>query len=95
MATFTVDTATLDALGTTLVGIHSEMQAMHGVVSGYEGLLGGSDLEGEVAHFASHWDYGIKQMTDGMAKVLARLQYAAATYGKSEQQIQNACYPGG
>lgn len=95
MATFNVDTATLEALGGTLAGIYSEMQGMHGVVNGYEGLLGGSDLEGEVAHFCSHWDYGIKQMTDGMSKVLTRLEYAAATYGKSEAQIQNACYVGG
>jgi hypothetical protein len=95
MATFTVDTATLEALGETLVGIHSEMQAMHGVVNGYEGLLGGSDLEGDVAHFCSHWGYGISQMTGDMSKVLTRLQYAAATYGKSEQEIHNACYVGG
>jgi hypothetical protein len=95
MATFTVDPATLQELSSTLSGIHSEMQAMHGVASGYEGLLGGSDLEGEVGNFCSHWGYGIGQLADHMSKVLERLDAAAAGYGKSEQDIQQACEKGG
>ena len=46
MATFTVDPVTLEELSSTLSGVHSEMQNMHGMATGYEGLLGGSDLEG-------------------------------------------------
>jgi hypothetical protein len=62
MTTFTVDSATLQELSSTLSGIHSEMQNMHGVTTGYEGLLGGSDLEGEVAHFCSRWNYGMGKL---------------------------------
>jgi hypothetical protein len=95
MATFTVDPATLQELSGTLSGIHSQMQSMHGVASGYGGLLGGSDLEGDVEHFCSHWGYGIGQLADHMTKVVQRLDAAAAGYGKSEQDIGNACGKGG
>jgi hypothetical protein len=90
MATFTVDPATLSELSSTLSGIHSQMQNMHGVATGYEGLLGGSDLEGDVEGFCSTWNYGIGQLGDHMGKVVQRLDYAAAGYGKSEQDIGNA-----
>jgi hypothetical protein len=94
MTTFTVDPATLQELSCTLSGIHSEMQNMHGVATGYEGLLGGGDLEGEVEHFCSHWNYGIGQLADHMSKVIERLDAAAGGYGKSEQAIYNACRKG-
>ncbi len=74
MATFTVDPATLQELSSTLSGIHSEMQSMHGVATGYEGLLGGSDLEGEVEGFCSHWGYGISKLADHMTKVVRNLE---------------------
>ncbi len=64
MATFTVDPATLRELSCTLSGIHSEMNAMHGVATGFEGLLGGGGLDGEVEGFCSHWGYGLGQMSD-------------------------------
>ena len=95
MTTFTVDPATLQELSSTLQGVHSQMQNMHETASGYEGLLGGSDLEGEVGHFCSHWGYGIGQLGDHMSKVVQRLNAAAAGYGKSEQEIVNASNPGG
>jgi hypothetical protein len=94
MATFTVDPATLQELSSTLSGIHSEMQAMHGVATGYEGLLGGPDLDGEVEGFCSHWGYGIGKLADHMTKVVEHLNAAAATYQKSETDIQTACKAG-
>jgi hypothetical protein len=94
MTTFTVDPATLQELSCTLTGIHSDMQSMNGVASGYEGLLGGSDLEGEVEHFCSHWGYGIGKLADHMSQVVQRLDAAAAGYGKSEQAIVSACKEG-
>ncbi len=95
MTTFTVDPATLQELCSTLSGVHSEMQNMHGVATGYEGLLGGSDLEGEVEHFCSHWNYGIGQLADHMTKVVQRLNAAAQGYAKSEGYIATAAGKGG
>lgn len=94
MATFTVDPATLRELSSTLSGIHSEMQQMHGVAQGFEGLLGGSDLEGDVEHFSSHWGYGISKLADHMGKVVVKLDAAAEAYGKSEQDIAKGCESG-
>jgi hypothetical protein len=94
MTTFTVDPATLQELSSTLSGIHNEMQAMHGVATGFEGLLGGSDLDGQVEGFCSHWGYGIGKLGDHMTKVIEHLNAAAATYGQSETDISQACEPG-
>jgi hypothetical protein len=91
MATFTVDPATLLELSSTLSDVHSEMQSMHGVATGFEGLLGGSDLDSEVEGFCSHWGHGISVLAQHMGKVVESLNYAASTYGKSERNIQNAC----
>ncbi|HTU96031.1 MAG TPA: hypothetical protein VMF14_09350 [Solirubrobacteraceae bacterium] len=90
MTTFTVDPATLQELSRTLQGVHSEMSDMHETASGYEGLLGGSDLEGEIGGFCSHWGYGIGQLGDHMTKVVGHLDDAAAGYQNSEQHIIDA-----
>jgi hypothetical protein len=94
MATFTVDPATLSALSSTLTGIHSQMQNMHGVATGYEGLLGGGDLEGEVEGFCSKWNYGIGQIGDHMTQVITHLDAAAGGYQHSEQDIADAAKEG-
>jgi len=91
MATFTVDPATLLELSSTLSSVHSEMQSMHGVATGFEGLLGGSDLDGDVEGFCSHWGHGISVLAQHMENVVQSLDYAATTYGKSEVEIENAC----
>lgn len=90
MTTFTVDPATLTELSSTLSTIHSQMQSMHGVATGYEGLLGGSDLEGQVESFCSTWNYGIGQLGNHMKEVVDHLGTAANTYDRSEQAIGNA-----
>jgi hypothetical protein len=95
MTTFTVDPATLQELSSTLSGVHSDMQNMLGVATGYEGLLGGSDLEGEVEHFCSHWHYGMGKLADHMSKVVERLNAAAEGYSKSEGYIAKAAGKGG
>jgi hypothetical protein len=95
MATFTVDPTTLEQLSQTLSGIHSEMQSMHGVVTGYAGLLGGSDLEGQIEGFCGTWGYGIGQLSDHMKTVVELLDAAGKAYGRSEAEIAGACTPGG
>jgi hypothetical protein len=90
MSTFTVDPGSLSGLSSTLSQVHAQMQSMQGVASGYEGLLGGSDLEGEVSHFCSTWHYGISELSDHMGEVVQRLDYAASGYGRSEQSIARA-----
>jgi hypothetical protein len=94
MATFTVDPATLTELSSTLSGVHSQMQDMNGVATGFEGVLGGSDLEGDVSHFCSTWGYGISQMGDHMQKVVEHLDAASDVYGRSEEAISNAAQEG-
>lgn len=91
MATFTVDPATLLELSSTLSSVHSEMQSMHGVATGFEGLLGGSDLDSDVEGSCSHWGHGISVLAQHMGNVVDSLNHAAATYGRSETEIANAC----
>jgi hypothetical protein len=70
------------------------MQSMQGVATGYQGLLGGSDLEGQVEGFCSHWGYGIGQLSDHMKTVIEALDAAAKAYGKSESEVADACKGG-
>ncbi len=90
MTTFTVDPATLQDLSSTLSGVHAQMQAMHGVATGFEGLLGGSDLEGEVEGSCSRWGYGITCLSNDMGEVVEHLNAAALGYSRSEQDIAKA-----
>jgi hypothetical protein len=87
MATFTVDPASLHGLSSSLSDIHSRMSGMKGVASGYEGLLGGSDLDGQVTSFCSTWSYGIGKLGDDMTKIIQHLDYAADGYSQAEQHI--------
>lgn len=90
MTRFTVDPSTLSALSRNLSGIHDRMQAMNGVAGGYQGMLGGSDLERDVESFCTTWGYGIGQLGDHMASVVQRLDAAASGYSTSEGEIGQA-----
>ena len=86
MATFTVDPASLQALASTLGGLCGQLEAMHDVASGFQGVLGGRALEGEIEHFC---DNGLLQQH--MQHVVENLGKAAATYSSSDQHIADAC----
>jgi uncharacterized protein YukE len=91
MATFTVDPASLRGLAGTLAGLCGQMQAMPDVASGFEGVLGGRALEGEIEHFCSNWHYGIGLLEKHMQNVVENLGKAAATYSSSDQRVAVAC----
>ena len=91
MATFTVDPATLQALAGTLGGMCAQMSAMPRIAGGYQGVLGGRALEGEVEHFCSNWHYGISLLEHHMQHVVKNLEKAAATYSSSEHHVAAAC----
>jgi hypothetical protein len=93
MATFTVDPASLQALAGTLGGLCGEMEAMHDVASGFQGVLGGRALEGEIEHFCDNWHYGIGLLEQHMQNVVENLGKAAATYSRSEHCVAVACRP--
>jgi hypothetical protein len=91
VATFTVDPATLEALAGTLGGLCAQMEGMHDVASGFEGVLGGRALEGEIEHFCDNWHYGIGLLQQHMQNVVQNLGKAGATYASSEEHVADAC----
>jgi len=91
MTTFTVDPATLQGLSRTLSGVESQMESMNTMVSGYQGLLGGSDVEGTLSDACNHWHYGTQKLADHMKGVIQRLNAASQTYSQSEDAVQAAC----
>ncbi len=95
MSSFTVDPASLEVLAATLGQLCAQMESMPAVASGYQGLLGGRDLESEVEHFSSHWHYGLGQLEQHMRHVVANLQNASATYATSDAHVAQACGTGG
>jgi hypothetical protein len=91
MATFTVDPGSLRALASTLGGLCSQLEEMQAVATGYDGLLGGRALEGEVEHFCGNWHYGIQLLEQHMQHVVQNLCKAGAAYASSEGHIVDAC----
>jgi len=90
MTTFTVDPSTLDALEATISGLYDELSGMHCIAPSFSGMLGGSDLEGEVSHFLSAWHSGVSQIEGDMQKVVQALGQAAQRYGQTETSISAA-----
>jgi hypothetical protein len=75
MTTFTVGPATLQELSSTLSGIDRLRDAEHARRGDrVRGLLGGSDLEGEITHFCSNARRYSDQI---LAELLDRTQKAA------------------
>lgn len=90
MATFTVNTSSLEALSRTLSSIQSEMQGMSATVDVPAGSLGGNDIEGTLGDACNRWHYGTQQLADHMKGVVQRLNAAAQTYSQSEDAIKAA-----
>jgi len=93
MTEFSVDPATLQDLSTTLSGIHGQVQAMPGVATGFEGLVGGSDLEGEIGAFCSQWGFWITYLGDDLVAAVRHLNDACLSYCITEADNRNAAEP--
>jgi|HubBroStandDraft_1064217.scaffolds.fasta_scaffold328856_2 hypothetical protein len=90
MSTFSVDPTTLSTLQGTISGLYTELSQMHNIAPSYDGLIGGSSLEGEVGHFLSAWHSGVALIEGDMEKVVQRLGEAAGSYAQSEGCIAAA-----
>jgi hypothetical protein len=87
---FLVDSRTLLAVRDTLGRLHDQLLGMHTVIFGYWGMLGGSDLEGELEHFCGTWHYGVTEIAGQVSEMMQRLTGAAAAYERIEQRITKA-----
>lgn len=90
MSTFTVDPPSVRQLAGRLGQLCAEMQGMQNVAAGYDGLLGGQALDGEIQSFCGNWDYGVGLLQQHMQHVVQNLGKAAAMYASSEQDIADA-----
>ncbi|HWF73828.1 MAG TPA: hypothetical protein VG186_10820 [Solirubrobacteraceae bacterium] len=91
MSTFTVDPITLESLQHTISGLYVELSSMHRVAPSFGGVIGGSDLEGELRNFLGAWQTGVSLIEGDMQRVAQRLGEACAAYGQSETYISAAC----
>jgi hypothetical protein len=87
MSRFLVDSRTLLAVRDTLGRLHDQLLGMHTVIFGYWGVLGGSELEGELEHFCGTWHYGVTELAGQVTEMMTRLTGAASAYERIEQRI--------
>jgi len=87
MSRFVVDHRSLLELRGTLGQLHDQLLGIPAVVSGFDGLLGGSALEAELARFCNRWQYGIMLLADRIEAAMGQLAAAAAAYERIEQRV--------
>jgi hypothetical protein len=95
MASFVVDSRTLLAVRETLGRLQNQLLAMPTVVSGYDGMLGGVELESELEQFCTSWHYGILEVGEQIRELMDALLHAAAAYQQIEDGIRVAGQRGG
>ena len=87
MSKFLVDSRTLLAVRDTLGRLHDQLLGVHTVVGGYEGVIGGQELEAELEQFCGHWHSGIVELGGQITGMMRRLVAAAAAYQRIENRI--------
>jgi hypothetical protein len=87
MCRFVVDHRSLLALRSTLGRLHAQLLGIPGVVSGFDGVLGGRGLEAELAGFCNRWHYEIAVVAERIEAMMGRLGVAAAAYGRIERRL--------
>lgn len=87
MSKFLVDSRTLLAVRNALGRLHDQLLGVHTVVDGYQGVIGGAALEGELEQFCTHWHYGIVELGGQITSMMRRLEGAAAAYQRIEHRI--------
>jgi hypothetical protein len=84
---FVVDSHSLLAVRDRLGQLHDQLLGMHTVAAGYDGVLGGRELEGELQHFCGRWHWGILQIGEQILDIMGRLTSAAAAYERIEHRV--------
>jgi hypothetical protein len=87
---FVVDSHSLLEVRDGLGRLHDQLLGMHTVAGGYDGVLGGRELEGELQHFCGRWHWGIIQIGEQIIDMMGRLTSAAAAYERIEHRVSRA-----
>ncbi|HET8980122.1 MAG TPA: hypothetical protein VFN87_18360 [Solirubrobacteraceae bacterium] len=90
MSRFVVDSRSLLAVRDALGHLHDRLLGMHTVIWASWGTLGGRELAGELEHFCGTWHYGVREITDEIARLMNRLTEAAAAYERIERRVATA-----
>lgn len=90
MSRFVVDSRSLLAVRDALGHLHERLLRMHIVIRGSWGTLGGPEVAGELEHFCGTWHYGVREITDEIARLMDRLTEAAAAYERIERRVATA-----
>ena len=90
MSAFTVDPYTLGELQGYMASLCEDLSSMHTMAASYQGLIGGSAIEGEVTNFLNAWHTGIGMIEGDMQKVVQRLGEAAQSYENADACVATA-----
>ncbi|MDQ6744872.1 MAG: hypothetical protein M3Z27_02460 [Actinomycetota bacterium] len=89
MSTFTVVPATLDGLASSLEQISGQVKALNLGPEFFQGMLGGDDLELQMAFFCGYLQLGVSGLGDHIHDVVGRLHAGALQYREADA---HACF---
>jgi hypothetical protein len=92
MSTFLVDAQTLLALRERLGQLHGQLLGMPIVLRGFDGLLGGRGVEGELEAFSLRWEADIQGVGGQLTRLMHQLVAAADAYQHIDDGLGGAAH---
>ncbi len=94
MSRFVVDGSSLQSLRSELGLLHTRLLAMPSVVYGFEGLLGGDNMDQTVEDFCTSWHHGVSQVGGEIADLMGGLEKAAEAYQRIDDRVRERATSG-
>jgi hypothetical protein len=91
---FIVDGSSLDALGAELGQLHTRLLAAPSLVSGFEGLLGGDNMDQAVQDFCTSWHHAVGVVAGEIDDLMGGLQQAAHAYQEIDDRVRQRAMSG-
>jgi hypothetical protein len=94
MSQFVVDGSSLQSLRSELSLLHTRLLAMPSLVDGFEGLLGGDNMDQTVEDFCTSWHHGVSQVGGEIADLMGGLEKAAEAYQRIDDRVRRRATSG-
>jgi hypothetical protein len=91
---FVVDASTLQSLRTELGLLHTRLEAMPRLVDGFEGLLGGGNMDQAVEDFCTRWHHGVSQVAGEITDLMGGLEKAGDAYQRIDDRVRHRATSG-
>lgn len=94
MSQFVVDATSLQALRTELGTLHTRLAALPSVVYGFEGLLGGDNMDQAVEDFCTSWHHSVSEVAGEVHDLMGGLDNAVHAYQEIDDRVRRRAATG-